>query len=85
MSQYFWSHAEPHSLTQNKGWDAALMVKLEKTLFFIDGDTRLFAQWEHSYRRPLSMHRYTGVISLIFSWRKMSISVYVTETLIQLY
>ena len=32
MSQYFWSHAVPRSVTRNKVWDAALMAKLEKHL-----------------------------------------------------
>ena len=41
--KYFWSHAQPRSKTHNKVW---IMVKLEKTLFSVDGDTGLFAQEE---------------------------------------
>ena len=68
MSQYFWSHAKPHSKTQNKGWDAALMSKLEKSTFLYRWRYWTFyLAGTDSYHRPLSKHKYAGVISLIFS------------------
>ena len=73
LIQLFRSHTQPYSKNQNKGWDAALMMKMENTHFSTDSDIGLFAQQD--------LIAITGLYLTHILQRKMCTSVYMTENL----